>query len=481
MKSRGWSAQSGILIATVILLGIGLRAYHYLRNPSVWHDEAAVLVNVLPLGFGELLGPLRHAEAAPPLFLWLERATALTLADGTLALRLPPFVASIATLVLIVCTARREAGQTAAFWAGLLAACSDRLLWHSCEAKPYAFDVLAAATLLAILCGTRDWPTGRRALAFLPLTPVVIWTSYPACFLCGGILLALLPAIRRTRQRRDLAGYGLLAFAVVGSFALLYLGPAHAQRCSAMESCWTGQFPNWGRPWAVPVWSVASSVDVFRYCFMPWGWLLAGFAIAGGVQLYRMRRAEFVVAAVAPLALNLIASWLHGYPYGGARVVVHAAPGLAILTAAGVGPSLSWLRVRSSCATVTAVIVLLIPPGYTGYRLAVPWYRADCDLGAAYILAHRTGVEPVVANHWEFEYYCRGIGDRFRYMSPDLTLPTDRIWVALTAFDPHERATLFDRMTSGRKVLNRRDFTGVIVALVDADMPPSVAAAPPGS
>ena len=41
-----------------------------------------VLLNVLGKDFGELLGPLYWHEAAPPLFLWLERALFLAAGDG---------------------------------------------------------------------------------------------------------------------------------------------------------------------------------------------------------------------------------------------------------------------------------------------------------------------------------------------------------------------------------------------------------------
>ena len=56
-----------------LVLGLALRLYHYCLGPSVWHDEAALIRNVLSKNFAELLGPLIYAEAAPPLFLWVER------------------------------------------------------------------------------------------------------------------------------------------------------------------------------------------------------------------------------------------------------------------------------------------------------------------------------------------------------------------------------------------------------------------------
>ena len=56
-------------LALWVIVGLVLRLIHYVRSPSVWHDEAALIVNVIDLDFARLLGPLLHSEAAPPLFL----------------------------------------------------------------------------------------------------------------------------------------------------------------------------------------------------------------------------------------------------------------------------------------------------------------------------------------------------------------------------------------------------------------------------
>jgi hypothetical protein len=466
--SRGCWKSPGLLVGGAILLGLLLRCYHYFRDPVVWHDEAALLVNVLPLGFGELLGPLRHAEAAPPLFLWVERATALTLGDSTLALRLPSFLASLAALGLVAWTTWREVGPAAAAWAALLIATSDRLLWHACEAKSYSFDVLCAAGLLALFTATRTWRLERRALAFVPLMPLVVWVSYPGCFLCGGLLAALLPAVWRDRRPASVAAFATLALAVVGSFTLLYFGPARAQRCAEMDSCWTGQFADWGRPWYVPLWTFCSTFDVVRYCFMPWGFVLGGYAIVGGIQLCRAGRADFVTLAVAPLGLNLLAAWLHCYPYGAARVVVHAAPALAILIAAGVAPSLNWLRAGGRTTVAIAALMLLIPAGFSTFRVAVPWYRTDCAAAADYALAHRSADEAVFGNLWQFEYYCREIGDHFAYVDANLSFPDGRTWVLLTAYQAEERAATVAAIARQRRLLDYQDYDGAAVILLDS-------------
>src|SRR5262249_10591781 len=152
-----------------------LRTFSYLRNPSVWHDEAALVLNVLGQGFADLLGPLFYAEAAPPLFLWAERAVVLLLGDSTYALRLLPFLASCAALLLLVPVARALLRPAAVPWAVLLFAFNDHLLWHATEAKPYSLDVLVATALLALWCRTRGWSLERQLLLYAVLAPAVIF------------------------------------------------------------------------------------------------------------------------------------------------------------------------------------------------------------------------------------------------------------------------------------------------------------------
>ena len=38
-------------LALACAFGLALRAYHYARNPSIWHDEAALVLNVLHLSW----------------------------------------------------------------------------------------------------------------------------------------------------------------------------------------------------------------------------------------------------------------------------------------------------------------------------------------------------------------------------------------------------------------------------------------------
>jgi len=337
-----------------VVAGLLLRCYHYFRDPAVWHDEAALIINVLGKSFAEMLGPLFCSEAAPPLFLWVEKAVVLLLGDDSLVLRLVPFLASCGSLLLLAWLARRILRPEAVPWAVLLAAFSDRLLWHACEAKPYALDVLAAVGLPSLFWATRDWLLPRRLLLFAAVAPITICLSFPGCFLLGGVLVAFLPDVWRDRNFRSRAAYVGLAAAVFGSFLFLALGPIRAQHCGDLESCWVKCFPDWHRPWLLPWWSLKRTVEVVDYCFRPLGGALLLLGLAGACLLWRQGQRGLLVLLLLPIGLAWVAGCLHAYPYTGARVMAFALPALALLTAVGTAAAISRARAGTAKAMTGA-------------------------------------------------------------------------------------------------------------------------------
>jgi hypothetical protein len=463
MPARRFAGRTAVLLP--LTLGLALRAYHYLRGRAVWGDEAALLINALDNDFLALLGPLRFHEAGPPLFLWLMRAVGLTLGGEPLPMRLPAFLAGCASLVLLVVIARRLLPPAGAFWAVLLFGCSETLLWHACEAKPYAVDVLIGALVPALYLGVGREAPCRALLGFGALAPLLIWLSYPACFLLGGVLLALLPAALRGPGRVRLC-YGVLVVAVGGSFLALLLGPITAQHDPTIHSDWTHCMPDWQRPWAAPGWVLLSTLEVFRYCCKPLGQPLALLAVVGGVWLRRTRRGDWLVLLAAPLALALLAACLHSYPYGGVRVVVYAAPGLALLIGAGVPVTLGWLRARVLRA---ALVALLLLPAWQALRGVVfAWDEADVAGAAAYVEARREPGDPVVGNDWTHLYYLRHLDPPVHWAGPPLPAFRERVWVVFTddRRSPEERLAVAAHLApSGWELVDRGEFRHTTVAL----------------
>src|SRR5207249_3884507 len=86
------------LLVALVVLGLAARCRQYFSTPSYWYDEAFLMTNVFEKSFVQLIGPLDHAQVAPPLFLWTLRALYVTLGPGELVMRLPAMAASVAAL-----------------------------------------------------------------------------------------------------------------------------------------------------------------------------------------------------------------------------------------------------------------------------------------------------------------------------------------------------------------------------------------------
>ncbi len=467
MPSASPAAPASRRVTAAVLLGLGLLTYHYLRLPALWHDEAALVLNVLHRDFRDYLGPLLYHEAAPPLFLALERLAFLAFGDSLYALRLLPFLSSCLALLLFARLARQWLPDTSAAWAVLLFACSDRFLWHACEAKPYAVDLLVATGVLALWTSSRDWPPARRLALYAPLAPLLIWLSYPACFVCGGLLVALLPEVWQARRAGLGVGYVLCGAAVVAAFLLLALGPVRAQRCPEMESCWTAMFPDWRRPWLVPVWAARATLGVLNYCCQPAGVALAVPAVAGAWHLLRRGEGAFLALLAAPPGLALVASLIGAYPYGGARVLFYAAPAALLLTGAGLAPLAAWLDGHLRWGRWALALALLCPPVNAGLRLAAPWKRAETPRAAAHVLAYRREGEAVLCNCWECFYHFRGVVPEARSLHDDgATAVPARAWVVVVGAEDARREEIVASLLRERALLERRDYRMVTVLLL---------------
>ena len=468
-----WSWSSATF--WLVIVGLLLRLYHYGRNPSIWHDEAATVMNVLTKSFTGLLGPLDVSATGPTLFLWSQKCVSLIMGDSTYALRLVSFLASCAGLILFARFVQRQLAPMPAACATLLVACSDRLLWHASEARHYSSDFLLAAVLLALLAFTREWSPTRRAILFTLLTPIVIFGSYPGVFLCGGVFIALLPEVRKEGRAAAWGATGLFGATIVTAFVFFYLVTIRVQRSAAMDAAWVHTFPDWDRAWTVPLWAVTSTVSVVDYLCRPIGGVLIVPAFIGALRLWRSGRRDFVLFATVPMLLAMLAALPKCYPYTGARTMVFAMPALVLLIGAGLEQILEQARTTRSLARATLAI-LLIPLaatlGFSVYRVIAPWPRADTSGASAYVLARRQPDEPVTANHWEYNYYFRGLGSSFY---SDLGLLEDtkrpgRFWLVLTSGDPRDREAILDSV-DGWQTIDRREFENSTVFLLSRKEP----------
>ncbi|HKB41520.1 MAG TPA: hypothetical protein VKD72_34150, partial [Gemmataceae bacterium] len=167
-----------------------------------------------------------------------------------------------------------------------------------------------------------------------------------------------------------------------------------------------------------------------------------------------------LVLLLLPVGLALVAALLGQYPYGGARVLVYAVPGLVLLTAAG----LPRLLVHGRAASLVTGTLLLLPGIEAGRSVVRDGGRADGEAASAWVEAQRKPSDVVCGNDWTHHYHFRHLGPLFRDRPRE---DADRVWVVFAG--RYAPDALFELARSwlppSYRVLKRRDFRNTTVLL----------------
>src|SRR5262245_50595801 len=180
------------------LAGAAVRAWYFALRRPLWLDECMLALNIASRSALELLRPLDYNQAAPPLFLWIERLAVRLAGVSEPALRAWPLLAGLLLLALVWPIARRLAGTEGALAAVALAAFSPTLIRHTDEVKPYGTDALVTAAVLLAALRVAEAPSRRRWIALGATGLVALLASIPAAFVLVGTVaaLALHPVVR---------------------------------------------------------------------------------------------------------------------------------------------------------------------------------------------------------------------------------------------------------------------------------------------
>src|SRR5262249_17934226 len=304
----------------------------------VWGDEAMLLVNYADRDYLDLAGPLQNCQVAPLLFHWAELTAIRLFGTSELAVRLPPLLACLGSLLLFWRLARRPLAPRPRLLAVAVLSVSIWPATLGSLVKPYAFDLFFSLALLLCAAEWRRRPERLRWLVGLALTvPVALLASYPAVFVAGAVSVGLLPAVCRQRRTAWLL-YALCNVLIVTTFAGHYLIVGKAQLASSvrgsttadeMRAYWDHGFPPRDLT-ALPLWLLSAHTG--QMAAYPTGAAAGGSVVTVGlcaVGAWRLwRRKRWLLGLIATIfALGLVATALRGYPYGAScRLAQHLAP-----------------------------------------------------------------------------------------------------------------------------------------------------------
>jgi 4-amino-4-deoxy-L-arabinose transferase-like glycosyltransferase len=325
--------------------------------------------------------------------LWLEKTALLVFGASEWSVHLFPFLAGLLSLLIFWHMCRTSFSPVVAGLAVAILAVSYYPVRHSAEVKPYAFDLMFAATFAWLALEHLRNPTSTRWLiALLLVAPIAVFSSYPSVFVGGAVSLVLLPTMRAASwSQRGL--YLLFNFLLCGSFLLHYGVVGHGQVDAAdaertrefLRDYWKDAFP----PDALSAWPMWL-VKVFTGNMLAYpigankgGSTLTFLAVVvGSAALWRSHQRSLLALCWLPFALNLSAAIPHKYPFGdSARITLHLAPFICILAAHGIAHAIDWIRIpkwRTRCEF--GLYVILLACGVVGVARDVRWpFKTEHD------------------------------------------------------------------------------------------------------
>ncbi|MGD1901205.1 MAG: hypothetical protein ACFB9N_03090 [Geitlerinemataceae cyanobacterium] len=344
LGDRRWN----FLALAFVALGALQRLVQYASNRSLWGDEAALALNLRDRGWSELLWQtLDFNQAAPPGFLAIEKGAIALLGNSEYSLRLFPLMAGLASLVGMYVLARRLNRPLAGAIAVGLFACLRYTSYYATEVKQYSSDVAIALVFFLWLTELRSPKLERSEATWLALLGgLAVWFCHPVIFVMAGVELWhwIRVAWGAANPFRTIAGWIRSRFAVyfawVASFGAMYVLTIRSTlENEALTDSWGDRYPD---DWLDIGWFFDA---IGRFFYRPLGFLgwTDGVAIAaflvGAIALGRGGRRGTLALLLAPVAMTLLASYLHAYPFR-ERLVLFLAPFALAIVAEGVAVTL---------------------------------------------------------------------------------------------------------------------------------------------
>jgi hypothetical protein len=420
---RGDSAVSAWIARaawTIIGAGVLLRLVHLIADRNLWNDELMLAEEVLPRALGELAQPFR-ATGAPIGFLVVTRLMIDVLGTQDWVLRIVPFAAGCAALVLMYRIALRLLPPAAMLIAVAILAFSEPAIYYATEFKQYAGDTATACAVLLSALRVQERPESYGRMVLLAIVAVAaIWFSHPGVFVVGAAGVVLFATAAQARRWRSAAALVAIGALCVANFVATYVLSLRALVSNDfLREVWGNSFMPLS-PLAAARWQAATLYDLAgESC----GVTIAGVAVLAaslGTVAFARERPSVLGLLLLPIAFGICASALHAFPFVG-RHTLFAAPAMCLLIAAAIYALVREARPVPRLAGVLVAALVLLPPSLRSVENAVhPKGREEIEA----VLRH-------VAANWRrgdtlYLYYAAVRGfDRYRNAAalPDDVIP----------------------------------------------------------
>jgi hypothetical protein len=375
-----------VLAGGLFAFGALTRIVGFLQNASLSGDEAMLGLNIGRRSFRQLLQPLDYGQVATIPFLWAERLFVLLGGVSGFSLRVVPVLAGIGVLWIVYRLAVDLIGPREALVGLALTGIAFPMIRYSVEVKPYILDALVGTMLVWVGVRLADGLDDRRRWLQLGLGGAAgVLVSTPALLVCGAVASGLAVTALRSRKRGALAGLCALLGLWTAIFGITYVSwYAPNARAPYMRDFWgqailrLGTPHLWSRSW-LGLTETACTLTCWRG-LVDLSPVLLLLAVVGTIAVWRRRGPDYAILLAGPLVSGFGASALGQYPIA-ARLVLYAAPQLAIMVAIGLVAAADriesiWPRLHARWlitgflypSLILAAVLTFVPPADWGIR-----------------------------------------------------------------------------------------------------------------
>lgn len=173
-----------ILLAVIVLCTVHV-VWGWAVGRSLWIDEAMLMKSVLTRDVPGILGGFfDDDQSSPPGYMLIVKVFTSVLGTSEYVLRLPALLAFFAACAMMVFVARDFKFRYPLLALAIFMSLTPvQNFAHEC--KPYMFDVFSA--LLAMHVYARYWRGSMRLVVAMAVMAVLVWFSFGAIFVMGGI------------------------------------------------------------------------------------------------------------------------------------------------------------------------------------------------------------------------------------------------------------------------------------------------------
>lgn len=383
------------LAISIIVLGCGLRLFHYMMNYSLWYDEASLALAIINTPLNEIHLPLFNRQIAPLGYLYFTKILTILLSENEFTLRIASILGGISLLPIIFFVSRKLFDKKTACFTLFIAAINLQLINFSVELKPYIIDALTALLILlaSIHTLTKDNYNTISLGNTLFLSFVLIasmWVSFSAVFVSVGIMVAAW-IIRLTSGNKKIdRNIAILTLLITGN--ILFLNFFHLnniRHTTSLHAFWEHNFVPFPVSFDALKWILYKPFSIINY---PAGYYFSGLTcitICIGIStLWKISRPKVFIITL-PVIVTIGASLFRKYPFEG-RLILFIVPSIIILSGSGLVYLYQWIKDKNITIAYCIIFLYLLFPLYdTVQRTLRPFRNENSRPVIQYVLNNK--------------------------------------------------------------------------------------------